>query len=225
MDATVQVLDHGFITLKAVNGDESDIVRAARVSHAANEKTGQDPEADEKLIKYLYKHGHTSPFEHCSVTFHVKAPIFVFRQWHRHRTWSYNEVSARYTELPDEYYIPTIDQITTQSKSNHQSRTKTIVSNASMIQGLMQAANHRTYSLYKDLLASGVARELARSVLPVAMYSEMYATANLWNVLRFLKLRLDSHAQYEIRVYAESMAWLLQEHFPITMDAFAGEST
>jgi thymidylate synthase (FAD) len=166
------------------------------------------------------KNKHTSPFEAVSFTFEVKAPIFVFRQWHRHRTWSYNEISARYAELPEEYYIPEIDQITTQSTSNKQMRTTEQHPAAQACKNIIADSCAFSFSAYKSLIASGVPRELARGVLPVNTYSHMFATTNLHNLFHFLRLRLNSHAQYEIRVYAEAMLELITPIVPVSVAAF-----
>jgi thymidylate synthase (FAD) len=220
----IPCLDHGFVQLKDLMGDDSSIVRSARVSHAANEKTGQDKAADDKLIHYLYKNGHTSPFEHVSFTFQVKAPIFIFRQWHRHRTWSYNEVSARYTELPAEFYVPAAEHIGEQDTKNHQSRgLGELRADAEDVQLLMQVSNERSHFFYRELLKKGVPRELARTVLPVATYSEMYATVDLHNLFKFLNERLAPGAQYEIRVYAEALLQLIRPYVPVAISAW--EST
>lgn len=176
---------------------------------------------DAKLIHYLWRHRHTTPFEAMVFTFEVQAPIFVFRQWHRHRTWSYNEVSARYTELPDLFYIPAIDQIRPQSKTNKQGRAmdETIVE-AGLVQREMKGMCDAARASYVMLLNSGVARELARLVLPVNTYSRMFATVDLRNLFHFLELRLDEHAQFEIRVYAEALLRLIEPIVPIAVEAF-----
>ena len=220
------VLDHGFIRLVDSMGDDEAIVRNARVSYAANEKTGQDPEGDAKLIKYLYRNGHNTPFESVEFQFHVKAPIFVFRQWHRHRTWSYNEISARYTELPEEFYVPQVGDVGVQAKGNKQMRTThDVVDNEvdeheTQIGDMMRESNFRSFEMYKALLAEGVPRELARTVLPVATYSEMYAKVDLSNLFKFLHERLHEHAQFEIRVYAEAIMQLIAPIVPIAVEAF-----
>jgi thymidylate synthase (FAD) len=219
----IGVLDHGEIELVDHMGDDNSIVRAARVSHAANMKTGEDSAADFKLVDYLYRNGHTSPFEHVIFTFRVKAPIFVFRQWHRHRTWSFNEVSARYTELPEEFYVPEPDNIGAQDAVNHQSR---IMDNgaddqrAYEVRRIMRQQNQAAFMAYGDLLKAGVARELARTVLPVATYSEMYATIDLHNLLKFISERIAEGAQYEIRVYAQAMLSVIERQVPAAVAAW-----
>jgi thymidylate synthase (FAD) len=216
----MKVLDYGELTLVDHMGNDLSIVRSARVSYDAEWRSGEDDGKDEKLIKYLYKNRHTSPFESVVFTFYVKAPIFVFRQWHRHRTWSYNEVSARYTELPEEFYIPELDQITTQSASNKQMRTDEINYEANSIRLSMETSNRIAFSTYKNMLHDGCPRELARSVLPVGTYSKMFATVDLHNLFHFLRLRMHEHSQYEIRVYAEAMYELIKPIVPIACEAF-----
>ena len=222
----INVLDHGFIRLVDHMGDDEAIVRNARVSYAANEKTGLNPEGDAKLINYLYRNGHNTPFESVEFQFHVKAPIFVIRQWHRHRTWSYNEVSARYTALPAEFYIPDLATVGAQSKDNKQMRVDA-ESTESMAQNLvaMRLANSASFTLYEALLEEGMPRELARTVLPLATYTEMFAKVDLSNLFKFLHERLHEHAQYEIRVYAQAMLDLIRPIVPVAVAAFeAGRS-
>lgn len=216
----IDVLDHGFVRLVDHMGDDLSVVRSARVSYDAEWRTGEDAGKDEKLIRYLMRNKHTSPFEAVTFTFEVKAPIFVFRQWHRHRTWSFNEVSARYSELPGEFYIPELDQITTQSKDNKQMRTKERNTQDRYIQVNMLGCNRNAFATYKEMLKSGCPRELARSVLPVATYSHMFATVDLHNLFHFLRLRLHEHAQYEIRVYAEAILDLIKPIVPVSLSAF-----
>lgn len=220
MSNRIDVLDHGFVRMVDHMGDDLSVVRSARVSYDAEWRTGEDEGKDAKLINYLTKNRHTSPFECVTFTFEVKAPIFVFRQWHRHRTWAFNEVSARYSELPEEFYVPSLDQITTQSTDNKQMRTTTQNGNALDIQVIMEKQNADAFGVYRDMLASGCPRELARTVLPVATYSHMFATVNLHNLFHFLKLRLHEHAQYEIRVYAEAMLDLIEPIVPVSVRAF-----
>lgn len=161
----------------------------------------------------------TSPLEMVQFTFEVKAPIFVFRQWHRHRMWSYNEVSARYSELPEEYYIPEVSQITTQHTSNKQMRSDDIHPEAEMYQELISASCADAFKVYKHMIAKGVPRELARGVLPMNTFSHMFASVDLHNLTHFLRLRLHSHAQYEIRVYAQAMLELIEPIVPVAVAA------
>lgn len=219
IDTSIKVLDHGFVRLVESMGSDLSIIRNARVSYNAEYRTGEDAGKDEKLIDYLVKNQHTSPLEAVKFTFDVKAPIFVFRQWHRHRTWSYNEISARYAELPEEFYVPELDQITTQSSSNKQMRTTEQHPEAEMWREMMKVANSNAFIVYRTMLQEGVPRELARSVLPVSTYSHMFATVDLHNLMKFCKLRMHSHAQYEIRVYAEAMFKLAEQVAPLTIAA------
>lgn len=205
MTDRVDVLDHGFVRLVDSMGSDLSIVRAARVSYDAAWRAGENEGSDRRLIRYLWRNAHTTPFESVTFTFEVKAPIFVFRQWHRHRTWSFNELSARYRELPEEFYVPDPDKIGAQSKDNKQGRTHDPLDGAEFAAEMMRSTNKCSFAMYKKLLEKGVTRELARSVLPVATYSHMFATVDLLNLLRFLTLRCDAHAQYEIRVYADAM--------------------
>lgn len=222
----INVLDRGFVRLVDNMGSDLSIVRAARVSYDADWRAGDDEGKDAKLIHYLLKNRHSTPFEAVTFTFEVKAPIFVFRQWHRHRTWSYNEVSARYTALDEGFYVPKPEVIGRQSASNKQARDLTVADQAADTTHAENAVIAirdsclASYEVYDDLLKRGVPRELARSVLPVATYSRMFATVNLWNLMHFLRLRLHAHAQYEIRVYAEALHELACQVVPAAMSAF-----
>lgn len=216
----IDVLDHGYVRLIDHMGSDLSVVRAARVSYDAAARAGEDKGSDARLINYLWKNYHTSPFEAAQFTFEVKAPIFVFRQWHRHRTWSYNEISARYKELPEEFYVPVDEQITTQSKDNKQMRTEEINEQAANMRQAIMFSNEQSFRVYKSLLAEGCPRELARSVLPVGTYSHMFGSVNLLNLLKFLNLRCHDHAQYEIRVYAEAMLQLIEPVVPMCVKAW-----
>lgn len=220
MNTAIKVLDHGLVRLVEHMGSDLSIVRNARVSYDAEWRTGEDEGKDAKLLNYLIKNKHTSPFESCVFTFEVKAPIFVLRQWHRHRTWSFNEISARYAELPEEYYVPELEQITMQSTTNKQMRTDEVHAFAPEIRTLIAQTNHDAFQIYKNLIQEGCPRELARSVLPVGTYSHMFATVDLHNLMHFLKLRLHSHSQYEIRVYAQAMLELIEPIVPHSVAAF-----
>ncbi len=217
MNNEINVLNHGSVRLVEHMGSDLSIVRSARVSYNADWREGGD---DSKLIEYLIKNRHTSPFESVVFTFEVKAPIFVFRQWHRHRTWRFNEVSARYSELPEEFYIPEVSQITTQSKSNKQMRTDVEHPRSEILQQVISDSCVESFAAYKNLLQLGAPRELARGVLPVNTFSRMFATVDLHNLLHFLKLRLHEHAQYEIRVYAQAMLELITPIVPVTVAAW-----
>jgi thymidylate synthase (FAD) len=219
----VDVLDHGFVRLVDHMGSDLSVARAARVSYDAAWRAGEDQGSDAKLINYLWKNHHTTPFEAVSFTFEIKAPIFVFRQWHRHRTWSYNELSARYRELPEEFYVPKPDQIGVQSKNSKQARDMVDAAD-NVSTGMIQLACEGGFAIYRDLLARGVPRELARSVLPVATYSHMFASVDLLNLLKFLTLRCDGHAQYEIRVYADAMRELIRPIVPVCLGAWEATS-
>lgn len=220
MNKAINVLDHGLVRLVEHMGSDLSIVRNARVSYNAEWRSGEDEGKDVKLLNYLVKNDHTSPFESCVFTFEVKAPIFVLRQWHRHRTWSFNEISARYAELPEEFYVPEMTQITGQSASNKQMRTDEVHPLAEDIRQSIQTAGEVAFTYYQELIAEGCPRELARSVLPVGTYSHMFATVDLHNLMHFLRLRLHSHSQYEIRVYAEAMLQLIEPLVPHTVAAF-----
>jgi len=215
----IKVLNHGHVRLVEHMGDDLSIVRNARVSYDAVWRTGEDAGKDEKLIDYLVKNKHTSPLESVVFTFDVKAPIFVFRQWHRHRTWAFNEISARYSRLPEEYYIPEVSQITTQSKDNKQMRTDDIHPLAEDAQDIISRSCAEAFENYQSLIGMGIPRELARGVLPVNTFSHMFATVDLHNLSHFLKLRLHEHSQYELRVYAHAMLDLIEPIVPVTVAA------
>lgn len=222
----IDVLDHGYVRLIDSMGSDISIVRSARVSYDAAWRAGEDQGSDERLINYLWKNKHSTPFESVTFTFEVKAPIFVFRQWHRHRTFSYNEVSARYTELPEEFYLPEIGMVGSQSKSNKQMREiqnaltdEEWDKDAENIQ-IAQIMMEESFRTYRNLVTEGWPRELARIVLPVATYSHMFCTVNLLNLLKFMTLRDHEHAQYEIQVYAQAMKELIKDIVPATLKAF-----
>lgn len=218
----VPVLDHGFVGLVDHMGSDSAIVQAARVSYGAGTKQVQD---DRNLIRYLMRHEHTTPFEMCEVKFHIKLPIFVMRQLVRHRTASMNEYSARYSVLTDEFYIPELEQIQKQSTSNKQGREEAEWGFEEK-RGVQHAFQRNFFNAYKDyteLLGKddqGLARELARSVLPVGGYTELYWKANLKNFLHMARLRMDPHAQWEIREFASAMYNLVKPLFPEACNAF-----
>lgn len=220
MSDKISVLDHGYVRLVDHMGSDLSVVRSARVSYDAEWRSGEDTGSDARLINYLWSHGHTSPFESVVFTFEVKAPIFVVRQWHRHRTWSFNEVSARYTELPKEFYVPAPDILGVQSSDNKQVRNLVLRSDADALVEIMAGANSMTFGLYQDLIQRGVPRELARTVLPVATYTHMFATVDLMNLLKFIKLRSHPHAQHEIQVYSDAMLELIRPIVPVSVEAF-----
>lgn len=214
----------GFIRLVRSSGGDLDVVRAARVSYDADWRSeieeGETLPKDEKLIDYLMRNKHTSPFEAVNFTFEVKAPIMVFRQWHRHRTWSYNEMSARYTTLDEGFYIPELASITKQSKHNKQMRTKEQHPEADAIATEMTRVCSEAFDTYEMFIREGVPRELARGVLPVFTYSRMFASVDLHNLLHFLELRLHEHAQPEIRDYAKAILKLIEPVVPLCLSAF-----
>jgi thymidylate synthase (FAD) len=224
MTTKIDVLDHGYVRLVDHMGSDLSIVRAARVSYDADWRTGQDAGKDEKLIRYLMRNRHTSPFESVVFTFEIKCPIFVARQWHRHRTWSYNEVSARYSELPAEFYLPEVDVITTQSQDNKQARSTEKHPQASTLRLVMASQHRNAFATYAYLLSEGCPRELARGVLPMSTYTRFFGTVNLHNLFHFLRLRLHAHAQYEIRVYAEAILTILRGIVPVAVAAFLEEA-
>lgn len=185
--------------------------------------TGKTKPGDEKLLAYLYNHKHMTPFEMAGMIIEVQAPIFVFREWHRHRTQSYNELSARYTELPDLFYLPSIERLqnSKQGQKNKQGSEEGFTKEfASDFQDFMQESYQESRSNYKTMLEAGISREIARLVIPVAQYSRMRASANLRNWLQFLTLRMDVNAQYEIRMYANTVGELIMKTFPRTWDLF-----
>lgn len=194
-------------------GDDASIVRAARVSYAGD-LDEHSAERDEKLLRYLLRNGHTSPFEHVVFTFRVSAPIFVARQWMRHRTWSFNEISARYAELPNRVYQP--EEWRGQASHNKQ-MSDGAVENQQAATDAYNAATDAAFAAYEQLIGMGVAREQARAVLPVGVYTDFYATVDLHNFLHFVRLRDHEHAQPEIRNFAGAMKRLVQNHVPVTM--------
>lgn len=222
----IKVLDHGVVRLIDSMGDDLSIVRAARVSYDAAWRAGENEGSDHRLIHYLYKHKHMTPFEAVTFTFEVKAPIFVFRQWHRHRTWSYNELSARYRPLPEEFYVPDPMLVGVQAAKNKQARDLADTIPPELVEArkaqcaLLESASKSAFETYRELLDAGWPRELARSILPVNTYSHMFASVDLRNLFAFLDLRDDAHAQYEIRVYAQALAELARKVCPVAFSAW-----
>lgn len=211
----IKVLDKGFVRLEDHTGGDDSVIRAARVSYGAKPP---DEQKDKKLISYMMEHEHSSPFEHNLFKFHVKAPIFVFRQWHRTRIGvSYNELSARYSEMRDEFYIPTTWRA--QDQKNKQGSVQADLNNNLCTKALIQSYEQSMF-VYRLLLQEGVAREMARMVLPVSLYSEMYFTCNARSLMAFMGLRSDIHAQFETRQYSHAMAHFFQEKMPWTAEAF-----
>ena len=215
-----QVLDHGLVRLVDSMGGDLAVVRAARVSYAADWRAGESEGSDARLIRYLMRNRHTSPFEAVQVTFEVKAPIFIARQWMRHRTASYNEVSARYTALPEEFYIPDEDVIGLQSKDNKQAREIVANGAAETFRQVLRDHCERSFDLYRVALDQGIPRELARSLLPLNTYTHFFVSLNLHNLFHFLRLRLHEHAQYEIREYAKAMLEMVRAIAPVSVGAF-----
>lgn len=213
-----EVLDHGYVELVEHWGSDERIIEAARMSTQKGFKGWGTPEApgDEKLLKYLWDNAHATPFEMAGFIVEVKAPIFVFREWHRHRTQSFNEASARYIPLPNENYVPTADRLVLVSNTNKQAQGTT--SFRPEAADLWLANLENLYNLlettYQAGLQAGIPKEVARIVMPVGRYSAMRASANLRNWLGFLKLRCDPAAQWEIRQYANAVAEIIAAKFP-----------
>ena len=216
-EGAVRVLDRGFVKLVDVMGDDASIVQSARVSYGKGTKSVSE---DEGLIRYLMRHHHTTPFEMVEFKFHCRMPIFVARQWIRHRTANVNEVSARYSEMPDWFYEPSPELCTTQSAQNRQGGTGEQVEDAAATAASFVQTQQDAYSQYQDYLGQNMRRELARINLPVSLYTEWYWKIDLHNLFHFLHLRLDSHAQYEIRVFGEAMASLVKARVPLAWKAF-----
>lgn len=214
----VQCLDHGHVRIVDVMGDDAAIVQAARVSYGKGTKTVRE---DRGLIRYLVRHRHTSPLEMCEIKLHVKLPIFVARQWIRHRTAKINEISGRYSILDDEFYIPNGLNVLAQAKDNKQGRGDALPRDVVDKFLALTAGNAaETYNEYETSAADGVARELARINLPLNLYTSWYWKVDLHNLLHFLKLRMDPHAQYEIRVYADAIAKFVEAWVPFAWEAF-----
>jgi thymidylate synthase (FAD) len=226
----IPVLDHGFIRVIDYMGDDSSIVQSARVSYGKGTKKVS---TDEGLIKYLMRHRHSTPFEMCEIKYHIKLPIFIARQWIRHRTANVNEYSARYSILDKEFYLPAKEQLAAQSQSNRQGRGDVIQGKqAEEVLNILKDDANRTYDNYEKLLNErfdgtkidenkvGLARELARMNLTLNTYTQWYWKTDLLNLLNFLFLRADNHAQYEIRVYADKMLDTVKRWVPITYQAF-----
>ncbi len=250
------LLDHGYLELVDCWGSDERIVEAARMStgkgflgwgplhaddcpsHTGKKTKEADPglipccvakPGDEKLLRYLWEHRHHSPFEMAGLTIEVQAPIMVFREWHRHRTQSYNEMSARYTPLPDLNYVPTVERLMLNAKTNKQAGTikgaaELTEEAARMYQKMLASQYEDDQSFYEWSLNSGIPKELARIHLPVGRYSRMRASANLRNWLAFLTLRMDQSAQWEIRQYANAVGNLIKDLFPRTWELFAETS-
>ncbi len=226
----LQILDHGFIRLIDYMGNDDAIVQAARISYGAGTKKVS---LDRALINYLMRHRHTSPFEMCEIKLHIKMPIFVARQWIRHRTANVNEYSARYSILSNEFYIPAEQYLASQSNTNNQGREGNLSKQeAARVLELLKQDAEQTYNHYREMLnedehgnkldpeRDGLTRELARMNLPTNFYTEMYWKIDLHNLLHFLALRTEQHAQWEIRAYADEMLNIVKQWVPLTYDAF-----
>ena len=216
------VLDHGLLRVIDYMGDDAAIVQAARVSYGAGTKKARD---DAGLIRYLMRHWHSTPFEMCEVKLHVKLPVFVARQWIRHRTANVNEYSARYSILDREFYIPAPEQLAAQSTVNNQGRGAVLSGEeAQRVLDILREDAMRSYDHYEGMLSQegqqGLARELARMNLPANIYTQWYWKTDLHNLFHFLRLRADAHAQYEIRVYAEAMCRIVADWVPLAYGAF-----
>ncbi len=225
------VLDHGFVRVVDYMGDDSSIVQAARVSYGKGTKQVNQ---DRGLIRYLMRHWHTTPFEMCEIKFHIKLPMFVARQWIRHRTANVNEYSARYSILDKEFYIPAPEQLAPQSSQNHQGRAGEALQGkeAARVLEILKEDSARCYDHYQEMMNSdaegnpidagrkGLARELARMNLPVNAYTQWYWKVDLHNLMHFLRLRADAHAQYEIRAYADVMIDVMSKWVPAAHEAF-----
>ncbi len=218
-----EVLDHGFVRVIDYMGDDAAICQAARVSYGKGTKSVQN---DAGLIRYLMRHWHSTPFEMCEIKLHVKLPVFVARQWIRHRTANVNEYSARYSILDREFYIPQPDQLAAQSTANAQGRGVVLQGEeAARVLEILKSDSARAYDHYEEMLAEGddkqgLARELARMNLPANIYTQWYWKVDLHNLFHFLRLRADAHAQYEIRIYAEAIAAVVADWVPAASQAF-----
>tara|TARA_B100001142_G_scaffold182670_1_gene182164 strand:- start:161 stop:1093 length:933 start_codon:yes stop_codon:yes gene_type:complete len=226
----LQALDHGFVRVIDYMGDDTAIVQSARVSYGKGTKKITN---DKGLIKYLMRHWHSTPFEMCEIKLHVKLPIFIARQWIRHRTANVNEYSARYSILDKEFYIPSVENLASQSQVNKQGRAKNLSpEEAEKVINILKNDAEQTYNNYEVMLnensdgetldegSMGIARELARMNLTLNTYTQWYWKIDLNNLLHFLKLRADAHAQYEIRVYADIILDIVKKWVPITYEAF-----
>lgn len=217
-----EVLDHGFVRVIDYMGDDAAICQAARVSYGKGTKSVSN---DEGLIRYLMRHWHSTPFEMCEIKLHVKLPVFVARQWIRHRTANVNEYSARYSILDREFYIPAPEHVAAQSVVNNQGRGAALEGDeAARVLEILKADSTRCYDNYQSMISEdgqqGLARELARMNLPANIYTQWYWKVDLHNLFHFLRLRADPHAQYEIRVYAEMMCDIVRDWVPFAFKAF-----
>lgn len=219
LDQEIPVLDKGFVRLVDYLGGDARIVQSARVSYGEGTKTVRE---DRGLIHYLMRHQHTSPFEQVILTFHAKMPIFVARQWIRHRTARLNEISGRYSVMKDEFYLPAPEQVRRQSATNRQGRDETPMdaAYAEKVVEALRREQESIYGNYTEMIEADVARELARINLPLSLYTEWYWQIDLHNLFHFLALRMEAHAQYEIRAFAEAMAKCAKAVAPLAYEAF-----
>ncbi len=214
---TINCLDKGFVRLVDWMGSDQRIVQSARVSYGEGTKTVRE---DKGLIDYLMRHAHTSPFEQVQFTFHAKMPIFIARQIVRHRTAKLNEISGRYSVLEDEFYVPGNFRMVKQSTDNKQGSSDELLDNAESLIQLFKDEQAGVYENYEKCIAGGMAKELARINLPLSIYTEWFWSIDLHNLFHFLKLRMDSHAQYEVRVYAEAKYQLIKDIVPFACESF-----
>ncbi len=219
LDKEFPVLDKGFIRLVDYMGGDERVVQSARVSYGSGTKSYRE---DAGLIDYLLRNQHTSPFEQVVLTFHVKLPIFVARQWIRHRTARLNEISGRYSVMKDDFYVPSDEDVSLQSTDNKQGRSEEVLDKETIdkVKTSLEQGQRQSYSDYTDLIDSGIARELARINLPLSLYTEWYWQIDLHNLFHFLSLRLDAHAQKEIRAYAEVMLDIVKKVAPRCCESF-----
>jgi thymidylate synthase (FAD) len=209
------VLDKGFVRLVDFMGGDGAVVQSARVSYGGGSK---GDEKDRKLLNFLMKNHHETPFEHAVFKFHIKCPIFVARQWFRHRMASYNEISGRYTEFKEEFYVPAA--LRAQDVKNKQGSVATAALNEPALKAVFEKAHEQAFDAYQELIKGGVARELARNVLPVSTYTQFYFTVNARSLMNFLKLRTGEGAQWEIRQFAEAILVMFERKMPWTASAF-----
>jgi thymidylate synthase (FAD) len=216
---TIEVLDRGFVRLDAVMADDLSVVNAARVSFGTRRETMDDRDAG--LVRFLMRERHGTPFEHNFFRFHIKAPLFVTREWQRHRIGSFNERSGRYSELPDEFYVPAASAVRTQvGKPGAYTFEPMPDDTTAEVRAGIESSYAESYGRYQELLSAGVAKEVARSVLPVGLYTEFYWSVNARSLMNFLSLRNAETAQYEIRVYAEAAEQHFAHAMPITHASF-----
>ena len=219
LDKEIKVLDHGFVRLVDYMGSDARIVQTARVSYGEGTKTLRE---DAGLIDYLLRHEHTSPFEHVIFEFHAKMPIFVARQWIRHRTARLNEISGRYSVIKDEFYVPDSSSINFQNKDNKQGRAVDDVPDSlkDKVISILSKDQEAVYKNYEEMIDDDIARELARINLPLSTYTEWYWQMDLKNMFHFLKLRMDHHAQWEIQEYGRAMAKIVKAVCPLAYESF-----